>query len=460
MADPNHGVPRRTAGRLQVRSTGSPISRRFIAPAQRFIFTEGATGRLLLAAAILSLLLANSPWAGPFEAIWAHRVLLDLGFLSVEKDIRHLVNDGAMTLFFFLVTMEVKHELLEGTLSSRSRAMLPLFAALGGMVVPAAIYLALNAGTEAGRGWGIPLATDIAFAVAALQLLTRGAAASLVGFLLALAVVDDIGAILVIAVFYTDALHVNAALAAVGMIGVILVAQRVGLDSIGAYWVLGMLLWFAVLESGVHATIAGVILATLTPARAALLPELLPDRVRPLLDRVEQAIRGNRNGEAEEALGEIETVVVDTESPLTRLEREVHPWTGYLVLPLFALANSGVALDVASLAAAFASSATIGIIAGLWIGKPLGIVLFSWLAVRLGIATLPAGMGWSHVLGAGALAGIGFSVSLFITELAFTDPALVEQAKTGVLAATLLAAATGAVALRVLVSPRRAVEAG
>lgn len=449
----SHGrLPRRTAGQLRVRSQGSAITRSFLLPAQRFIYTEGATGRLLLAAALIALALANSPWAGPFEAVWKHRIFLDLGFLQVEKDVRHLVNDGAMTLFFFLVTLEVKGSLLHGELSSVSRAMLPLFAAIGGMVVPAALYLALNNGTEAARGWGIPLATDIAFAVAALQLLGRGVPSSLVGFLLALAVVDDIGAITVIAVFYTETLHMTAVVAAVGLIALVLLAQRVGLDSIGAYWVLGLMLWFAVLESGVHATIAGVILAGLTPARAQFHPAEMVGRVRPLLDQVDEADRAGRAGEAQEAMGEMERLVVVTESPLTRLEREVHPLSGYVVLPLFALANAGVALNSDALAEALTSTATMGIVLGLWIGKPLGILAFSWFAVRIGVATLPPGLGWRAILGAGALAGIGFSVSLFITELAFTD-GLREPAKTGVLAATVLAAVTGALVLRTLPPP-------
>lgn len=450
-------LPRRTVGRLRVGSEGSALTRTFLVPAQRFIYTEGASGRLLLGAAVVALVLANSPLAEPLNALWTRRIALDLGFLRVEKDLRHLVNDGAMTLFFFLVTLEVKGSLLHGELSTRSRAMLPLFAAIGGMAVPAAIYLAFNGGTEAARGWGIPLATDIAFAVAALQLLGRGVAPSLAGFLTALAIVDDIGAITVIAVFYTDTLNVDAVVAAVALVGVVLLAQRVGLDSIGAYWVLGVVLWFAVLESGVHATIAGVILAALTPARALLLPALLPERARPLLDRIDDATVGGRPDEAHEPLGELERLVVDTEAPLTRLERQVHPWSGYFVLPLFALANAGVALDVASLSEAFTSTATIGIILGLWIGKPLGILACSWLAVRAGIASLPPGLGWREILAAGALAGIGFSVSLFITELAFTEGGLREPAKIGVLAATVLAGVTGALLLRTL--PARAVEA-
>jgi len=456
MHEPDRSIPRRTAGALRVRGDAM-ITRRLILPAQRFIFTVGATGRVLMVAAVVALVVANSPWAGRWEALWSHHVAIDLGFLAVDHSLRHWINDGLMTIFFFLVTLEVKREVLHGELSSRARAMLPLAAALGGMVVPAGIYLAMNAGSEAARGWGVPMATDIAFAIAAIQILGRGARPALVTFLLALAVVDDIGAILVIALFYTAELHVGALLVAVALAGVVIAVQRGGLHAIPAYWGIGILLWFAVLQSGVHATLAGVLLAALTPAHARYRAEDLAGALRPLVDRVEAAAAAHREDEAQATLGEIEAIVEQTESPLERLERLVHPWSGYLVLPVFALANASVRLDPGALGAAAGSPVAVGTALGLFLGKPVGILLFAVLAVRLGLAALPEGVGWLEVLAAGAIAGIGFSVSLFITELAFTDPVAAEQAKTGILAATALALVTGGVLLRI--ARARAAEA-
>ncbi len=439
-------IPPRIAGGLYAQTTF--FARRIQGPARAFIHREGASGRLLLLAAVIALVWANSPWADAYERLWSHHVSVDLGFVQIDEDLRHWVNDALMALFFFLVTLEVKREILRGELSSRQKAALPVAGAIGGMVVPAALFLAFNAGTEHAHGWGIPMATDIAFAIGALAVVAKGAPAGLVTFLLALAVVDDIGAIAVIAVFYTEQIALLPALLAVGLVGVVLVAQAIGLRAISAYWVIGVLLWLAVLESGVHATIAGVLLGALTPSRPILDIRNFREYSLPLIERIEERSEAH-NPDAEYALGELELLVRETESPLERLEHTIHPWSGYFVLPLFALANAGVPLDVDAMEGALSSSVTQGIFVGLFVGKPLGIVLAAFLAVRLGWASLPLNVTWGQVVGVGVLAGIGFSVSIFITDLAF-EGAVADQAKMGILAATALAALTAFPILRFL----------
>lgn len=437
-------IPPRTAGNLYARSTlfGRAIS----APAQQFIHTEGASGRLLLIAAVIALVWANSPWSDVYERIWGHEVTLNIGFINVQEDLRHWVNDGLMAIFFFLITLEVKREVTRGELSSRRKAALPLAAAFGGMFVSAGIYLLFNFGGEHPNGWGIPIATDTAFALGALALTARGAPTALIALLLGTAVVDDVFAMLVIAIFYTESLDMTATAVAGGMFGAVLVAQWLGIRAIGAYLIIGFAMWLAVLTSGVHATIAGVLMGFLTPARPHGDIRLLPERARALLDVIER-VGDDRDPEADRALGELEALVYDTESPLERLEHQIHPWSGFVVLPLFALANAGIALNMDAFGDALGSTVALGIFFGLWIGKPLGIVLGAWLAVRLGWAALPDAVNWNQIIGIGVLSGIGFSVSIFITDLAF-DGAVAEEAKLGILAATTLSALTGVVVFR------------
>jgi NhaA family Na+:H+ antiporter len=347
-----------------------------------------------------------------------------------------------MTLFFFLVTLEVKRELTHGELASLRTAALPVAAAVGGIIGPAAIYLALNASGEA-NGWGIPVATDIAFALAALALLAKHAPAALVTFMLTLAVVDDIAAIGIIAVFYSDAIDIVALAVAAAFISTMVIAHRIGINGFIVYWVLGVFAWVAMHESGVHATLAGVLVAAITPATARISIDRLSSEGPRLLER---ALRGAHD-ESDAALGELETLVAETEAPLERLERSVHPISGYLVLPLFALANAGISLSPESVTEALQSRITLGVYAALVFGAPLGVMGAALLAVKSGLASLPTGVGWRHIAGAGALAGIGFSVSIFITELAFDSPEA-QQAKIGVVAASLTAAFLGWLLLR------------
>lgn len=451
-------IPPRSAGALGALADESLFTRRLVLPAQQFIHTAGASGRLLMLGAAIALTWANSPWSDSYADLWHHHVAIDLGFLSIDKTLHHWVNDGLMALFFFLVTLEVKREVVDGELSTRAKASLPVAAALGGMIVPALIYVGINLG-GATNGWGIPMATDIAFALAALGLLARRAAPGLAIFLMTLAVVDDIGAIAVIAVFYTESVQLDALAVAGALVLVVLAAQRLGVRAIGAYWVIGIALWLATLQSGVHATVAGVVLAALTPSRPHIPLNRFAERAQPLVDLVAGAGRASHaahedepesaHGTAEAALGELEALVRETESPLERLEHQIHPWSGYVVLPLFALANAGVALNGEAIGDALESAVTLGVFVGLAVGKPVGVLLFAWLSVRLGLAALPAGVGWSEIAAAGALAGIGFSVSVFITELAFPGAAEGEQAKVGILAATVGSIVAAAILLRI-----------
>jgi len=429
---------------FRARAEGSAVARGLSMPAQRFIFTEGASGRLLLVAAIVALVWANSPFSDRYESLWGYYLTIDLGFLTLSENLKHWINDGLMTLFFFLVTLEVKHEMLHGTLASFRTAALPVAAALGGIVGPAVVYVLLNWGEPSVSGWGIPVATDIAFAIAALSLVARGAPASLVTFMLTLAVVDDIAAIGIIAVFYTESIDPVALMMAGLFIGAMLLAQRTGVSGFLPYWVIGLALWVAMLESGVHATLTGVLIAAMTPAGARLARERLLADGPKLLERAASL----DHDESEYALGELETLVVDSEAPLERLERSIHPISGYVVLPLFALANAGVALDPETLREAVESRVTMGTFFGLVVGAPVGILVASWMAVRSGLAVLPMGISWRQIAGVGALAGIGFSVSIFITDLAFSDSPEAAQAKIGVTAAALVASVLGWLLLR------------
>lgn len=431
-------IPPRTAGGLYAQ--GTFFARNISGPAQQFIHTEGASGRLLLMAALLALGWANSPWSDSYDRLWGHEISLNLGFLLVDGDLRHWVNDALMPIFFYLITLEVKREITRGELSTRRKAALPVAAAIGGMMLPAILFVVINANGGDPSGWGIPIATDTAFALGALALIGKGAPPALITLLLATAVVDDVSAMLVIAFFYTEQVNLTAAAIAAAMFFAILAAQRLGVQAMSAYLVIAVALWLAVMESGVHATIAGVLMGALTPARPTVNIRQLPGRARPLIDVIEDS-GDEHDPETDRALGELEALVYQTESPLERLEHKIHPWSGYVVLPLFALANAGITLSGETMSNATSSAITAGVLVGLWIGKPVGIFLGAWLAVRLGMASLPARVTWAQVAGIGALSGIGFSVSIFITELAYSGT-LAEEAKVGILIATVLAALT------------------
>jgi NhaA family Na+:H+ antiporter len=408
-------------------------------PVARFLAIEAAGGLLLLIATAVALIWANSPWSAGYEALWSTEVSLDVGSFHLSESLGHWVNDGLMALFFFVVGLEIKGELVSGQLSDRRDAALPAAAALGGMVVPAAIFAVVNIGGDL-AGWGIPMATDIAFAVGVLALFGDRIPAGLKVLLLGLAIVDDIGAILVIALFYTDQIDVGwLAGAAVGLLAILLM-RRARVWYPPAYAVVGLGVWLCTLESGIHATIAGVALGLLTPARP-LMPELEADR---LADRLSE----DHDVTAAE-VRDISFELRESVPVAERLEEALHPWTSYVVIPVFALANAGIPLSAESLGDAAGSRITLGVVLGLVVGKILGVTAATWAAVRLGAGRLPPGVSWRQVIGMAAIAGIGFTVSIFVAGLAYEDgSALQDEAKVGVLVASAVAAIIGALLLR------------
>jgi Na+:H+ antiporter, NhaA family len=411
--------------------------------AQAFVQVEASSGIVLLVAAIVALVWANSPWDQRYFDLVHTHLSIDLSLISIEEDFQHWVNDALMTVFFFLVGLEIKRELVHGELSDARRALLPAAAALGGMIGPALIYTAFNYGGPGSGGWGIPMATDIAFALGVLSLLSGRIPFSIKVFLLALAIADDIGAILVIAVFYTSAIDFAALAVAALILGVIIVMNRGGVRNVDIYVVAGVLLWLAVYESGIHATLAGVTLGLLAPATAYFSPKTFSASADDLVGRYRDALDRGATDEQQGLLAQIEDLSQGTESPLDRLERKLHPWVSYAIVPLFALVNAGVPIagDVAS--RTVESPISLGVAVGLLLGKPAGILLLTWLTVRLRLGDLPAGADWGHMAGVGLLGGIGFTVSLLITGLAFEDALLVDEAKLGVLGASLIAGVMG-----------------
>lgn len=419
------------------------VRERFIRPVAQFAHTEASGGIVLLIAAAIALAWANSPWDQEYFDFWHAHLAIDLNILEIDETLGHAVNDGLMAVFFFVVGLEIKRELLRGELASPRKAALPVAAALGGMVVPALIYTAWNAGGAGADGWGIPMATDIAFAMGVLALLGRRAPFSLRVFLLALAIVDDLGAIVVIALFYTESISFEAVLWAAAIAAIILAAARVGVRSVDVYVVLGVFFWIAVFESGVHATIAGVLLAMMTPSRPYYTDRDFEGNANDLMAAYRAAYDRNDMEAAHDALRQFEVLSRDSASPLDRLERTLHPWVSYVIVPIFALANAGVALSGGVVSDAASSSISLGIATGLVLGKPIGILLACFIAVRLRVADLPSNTGFGHLIGIGLVAGIGFTVSLFITGLAFSDPAVADEAKIGILGASFVAGVLG-----------------
>jgi len=435
-------VPARRLGQLTVDREFSFAARHVEFPAQEFIYRQGVSGILLVAAGLLALAWANSPWSQVYFGLWEAKLSFHFGLIHLDKSLHHWINDGLMTLFFFLVGMEIKHELIHGHLSTLKRAALPIFAAAGGMIAPALLFATFNWGLDSVIGWGIPMATDIAFAVGVLALVP-GISQELKVFLLALAIVDDIGAILVIAVLYSQDIRIAPLLVGCCLLLAIEGLRRAKVRFGFPYVIIGILFWFAILRSGIHATIAGVILAFIVSSREALPKQEFEQRAQPLLDALRQANRDGDMNAADANLGALEALAVSTDPPIERLTRALTPWVGFVILPLFAFANAGVVLAPSALSAAFKSTVFIGVLIGLVIGKPLGIVAATWVATRLRVAELSA-LKWSELTGAGILAGIGFTVAIFIGELAFpTNDHYVTSAKIAILAASCLAGVAG-----------------
>lgn len=429
---------------------------------QRFTRLQASGGILLLISTILALVWANSPWAHTYFELWETNLSITLGNFSLSEHLLEWVNGGLMVIFFFVVGLEIKRELIIGELSSPKRAALPIMAALGGMLLPGAIYTALNAGTVGTSGWAIPTATDIAFTLAILTLMGSRVPFTLKVFFTALAIADDLGAVLVIALFYSQDIHLAGLVAA----GIILLAL-IGLNATGVrrplpYSLLGVGLWLAFLESGLHPTIAGVLLAFTIPARTQARPQAFMAQCIAVLGGVDATASLNAESNTKKkdvsdrqqaAAHTLEAIAERMQTPAQRLEHSVTPWATYLILPLFALANAGVSLS-GNVAQAVTSPIGLGIIAGLVLGKPLGITLFSWLAIKIGVAEMPDRVTWLQLFSAAYLAGIGFTMSLFIANSAFSSATLLSIAKISILTASLLAGIIGAVLLLLATSER------
>jgi NhaA family Na+:H+ antiporter len=413
---------------------------------ERFVHSQTSGSVLLFGATVVALVWANSPWSRSYFAFW--KLPLSVGRRPLfSMDLHHWIDDGLMVLFFLVVGLEIKREIVKGELSSFKQAALPIMAALGGMILPAVIYFALNRSGLGAAGWGIPMATDIGFALGVLALLGKRIPSNLRVFMLALAIVDDVGAILVIAFFYTPQISLSA-LAVAGVLLAVLVVVAMRQAPISVYVVVGFFFWAAVLSSGVHATIAGVILGLLAPIKPKFRPEELIDIAEPLLRNFRSQIQGQDKSSAEATLTELDRLLSGTDSIAERLERSVHSWVSFLVLPLFALASAGVDLSTEQLKLASSSHIALGIFLGLLVGKSVGIVAFSYLAVRTKIAVMAEGLTWAGIAGVGILAGLGFTVALFISGLSFEEAAMIATAKVAVLAASLAAGSIGYIFLR------------
>jgi NhaA family Na+:H+ antiporter len=438
----------------------APVQR-WLRPLAEFLKIEAASGGVLLACTILALVFANSPWAADLTTFWSTHLFIGIGALKLDESLLHWINDALMTIFFFVVGLEIKRELVIGELRDPRKAALPAAAALGGMVVPALIYsaavhLLLPDPAPARSGWGISMATDIAFVVGFLALLGSRVPFGLKIMLLSLAIADDLGAVLVIACFYTHEVALGfLALAAIGF-GVVYFLNRIGVRTIPVYVVVGSLIWLAVLESGVHPTVAGVLLGLLTPASAWIGDRTLREVLSGAVGFLSLEGESERGHGWHRTLDRLAWTAREGVSPLARLEHALHPWVAFAIMPVFALANAGVAIDPSGLGNPIA----VAVAAGLVLGKPIGIFTFSWLAVRLGLGRLPTGVSWKVLFGGGCLAGIGFTMSLFIAGLALKDDWLT-AGKVGTLAGSLLSAIIGcAVLLVVLRKPHAPSKAG
>lgn len=398
---------------------------RLLSPFRDFLKTEASGAILLACSAIFALIWANSPWSGSYESLWSSHIAITVAGHSLDLSLRHWVNDGLMTIFFFVVGLEIKREVTSGHLSNRRAALLPGIAAIGGMAVPALIYL-LIAGQTAPRGWAIPMATDIALAIGVMSVAKGRIPTSLRAFLLGLAIVDDIGAIIIIALVYSTGVTFGWLTAAGLGIGMALFIRRSGVQSVLVYVVVGVGVWFAMYEGGIHPTIAGVIMGVMAPATVRAQPDFIDIEEVSEFSSLSAPPSDN-------------TTIRGSVSVVEWLEHVLHPWSSYLIVPIFALANSGIEVSIDGLRGAAGSAVTWGIFLGLLVGKPLGVVLASKIAIRTGVADSPQDATGVHMLGAGTAAGIGFTVALFITELAFDNPVDQTNAKIAILMSSVVA---------------------
>lgn len=422
--------------RRLARSVGRPV--------RDFLAIEASSGLLLIAATIVALIWANA-WQGSYEDFIHFDISLQFGsIISIDETLEHWVNDALMVVFFFVVGLEIKRELVGGELADPRAAALPAMAALGGMIVPAVIYAVMNAGGPGADGWGIPMATDIAFAVGVISLLGKRVPSAMKVFILTLAIVDDIGAIVVIALFYTSDLSMGWLVTALCTVAVIFLMKFARVWYIPLYVIVGAFLWLAVFESGVHATIAGVVLGLICPAHP-----LRSYAADPCVDAADHPHVGSAiTGDASpRVIRRANFEIREQLSVAERLEDLLHPFSSYIIIPLFALVNAGIVISNDTFENAISSDVTLGVVFGLVVGKFIGVSLFTWLGVKLGISSLPRGASFLHVIGLSLIAGIGFTVSLFITGLAFSDPTVIDEAKLGILCASAIAAMLGMVVL-------------
>lgn len=410
-------------------------------PFQEFFSKEAVSGILLILSTVVALVWANSAFTTYYTTLWQTVVSVGVGAASISKPLLLWVNDGLMAIFFFVIGLEIKRELLNGELSSRKQAMLPFVAAIGGAIIPALIYVSLNTGSAEIKGWGVPMATDIAFAIGILALIGSRAPLALKIFVTALAIVDDLMAVFVIALFYTAEISLASLGAGLGFFVLALLANRLGINRTAVYVILGIATWIAFLKSGVHATVAGVLFATAIPARTKLSTVDFLSKGEDFIHAVRQQVAVKSDQRT--AIHHLEETSKQAQSPLERMEHALHGWVAFGVMPVFALANAGVMISGDVLSSLLANTVFWGIFLGLLLGKPLGIAGMVWLAVRTKIAELPKGITRRHVIGAGALAGIGFTMALFIANLAFDNAATLEIAKTAILSASFCSGVIG-----------------
>lgn len=419
-----------------------------LTPLEEFIHRQTTSGILLMLCAIAALYIANSQWSEAYHHLLEMPFTIGVEGFQLSKSVHHWINDGLMALFFFVVGLELKREMLVGELADPKQAMLPIIAATGGMLMPALIYMGINPEGHTFNGWGIPMATDIAFALGALALLGSRVPKNLLTFLVALAIVDDLGAVTVIALFYTEELNLAALTTAAAMLAILITFNRGGVRWPLPYILIGIVLWVAMLKSGVHATLAGIFLAFTIPMRPKYDPQRFLTHIDQMVKQIRQAyqLEGNIviNDELRsrvQALGEGARLV---QAPAQILERKMHLPSAYLVIPIFSLANAGIPIDWSSLGSIITHPVSVGITAGLVVGKLLGIVGFCWVAVKLGLTRLPYGLNFKHIVGVGFMGGIGFTMSIFIAELGFAHhPQDLLMAKTGILLASTLAGVSG-----------------
>ena len=431
-----------------MKTVKSPIDK-IIAPVSRFIHLEYTSGIVLLIAVVVAIVWANF-LGESYHHVWETDLSIAFNGHTLGHPLHVWINDGLMAVFFFVIGLELKREFMDGELSTLRKAMLPMGAAVGGMLIPALIYLFINFRSDAEHGWGIPMATDIAFALALLSMAGKHIPGTVKVFLSALAVADDLGAVLVIAFFYTAEVNFTA----LGIAGIFLIflvlGNRLGVRSSMFYLILGIGVWIGFLLSGVHATIAGVLVAFTIPAVTKIDENSYSFHLKKLTNEFEKEIPSNSTlttPQQHQTIQQVKSLSTAAETPLQKIEYALHPWVAFAIMPLFALANSGIIIGN-DFFSSIINPVSIGVFSGLLIGKFIGILLFSWLMVKFGLSSLPQGANWRHMTGVALLGGIGFTMSLFISGLAFTNPAFIDQAKYGILIGSVFAGLLGSLVLR------------